>query len=151
MLFIILAVAVTIVYSSATVVQNTTHKYVTTTRTNGTITLAPNANKNKTKCYPFVGCFDNFAPFDNAALDLPNSPEQVGTKMQLFTRVNRQQGQFLNFTDMSTITRSHFSSVRKTKFIIHGFSNNIKTPWLYEMKDELLKLVSIQELLLLGT
>jgi hypothetical protein len=143
MLFIILVVAVTIVYSSDTVVQNTTHKYVTTTRTNGTTTPAPNVYQNKTKCYPFVGCFDNFAPFDNAALDLPQSPEQVGTKMQLFTRINRQQGQFVNFTDMSTITRSHFSSVRKTKFIIHGFSNHIKTPWLYEMKDELLKLVRI--------
>jgi hypothetical protein len=141
MLFIILAVGVTIVYSSDTVVQNTTH--VTVTRTNGTTTPAPNVYQNKTKCYPFVGCFDNFAPFDNAALDLPQSPEQVGTKMQLFTRINRQQGQFVNFTDMSTITRSHFSSVRKTKFIIHGFSNHIKTPWLYEMKDELLKLVRI--------
>jgi hypothetical protein len=100
MLFIILVVAVTIVYSSDTVVQNTTHKYVTTTRTNGTTTPAPNVYQNKTKCYPFVGCFDNFAPFDNAALDLPQSPEQVGTKMQLFTRINRQQGQFVNFTDM---------------------------------------------------
>lgn len=105
------------------------------------IITTPRINENKTKCYPFVGCFDNFPPFDNAQLDLPKSPQEVGTQMQIFTNSNPNHGYFLNFTDLGTITKSPFKAGLKIKFIIHGFSNTIKTPWIYEMKDELLKLV----------
>ncbi|XP_063431169.1 inactive pancreatic lipase-related protein 1-like isoform X1 [Mytilus trossulus] len=104
------------------------------------IVTTPKINENKTKCYPFVGCFDNFPPFDNAQLDLPKSPQEVGTQMQIFTNSNPNHGYFLNFTDLGTITKSPFKAGLKIKFIIHGFSNTIKTPWIYEMKDELLKL-----------
>ncbi|VDI01779.1 pancreatic lipase-related protein 2 [Mytilus galloprovincialis] len=104
------------------------------------IVTTPRINENKTKCYPFVGCFDNFPPFDNAQLDLPKSPQEVGTQMQIFTNSNPNHGYFLNFTDLGTITKSPFKAGLKIKFIIHGFSNTIKTPWIYEMKDELLKL-----------
>lgn len=128
------------------VIPKTTKVVKTTTLidTNGTTIRM---NLTRTKCFPFVGCFDNLPPFDNAALDLPRSPKEVGTQMQLFTRKNPktelQHGYFLDFMDLDTINNSPFNHTRKTKFIIHGFTNSIKTPWIYEMKDELLKLVSI--------
>ncbi|XP_069128274.1 pancreatic lipase-related protein 2-like [Argopecten irradians] len=105
---------------------------------NVTTTHAP-SNANKTVCYPFVGCFDNFAPFDNANLDLPRSPEAIGTVMLLFTPEGGSQPEILDYTNVNTVQNSLYKPTRKTKFVIHGFTNNINSTWMYEMKDELLK------------
>jgi hypothetical protein len=47
----------------------------------------------------------------------------------------------ITYTNTTDLENSNFSTRRPTKFIIHGFSNNIKTEWIYIMKDELLKKV----------
>ncbi|KAK3612585.1 hypothetical protein CHS0354_042087 [Potamilus streckersoni] len=111
--------------------------------TTGSTTTTVNPMINKTVCYNIVGCFDNYPPFDNADYDLPMSPEEVGTQFLLFTRRNlaMNETQFISYTDISNITNSYFDATKKTKFIIHGFSNSITTEWIYEMKDELLKTV----------
>jgi hypothetical protein len=117
---------------------------VTTTATPGnTTTPRPNPYANKTVCYIYVGCFDNFPPFDNANLDLPRSPEEVGTAFLLYTRRNWNTSQHLNYTSLTSITNSFYKSTAKTKFIIHGFSNTIKSVWLYDMKNAFLKKVGI--------
>ncbi|XP_021343703.1 pancreatic lipase-related protein 2-like [Mizuhopecten yessoensis] len=106
---------------------------------NVTVAHAP-SNANRTVCYPFVGCFDNFAPFDNANLDLPRSPEAIGTVMLLFTPEGGSRAEVLDYTNVNTVANSHYNQKRKTKFIIHGFTNTINTTWLYDMKDEFMKL-----------
>ncbi|XP_060587855.1 inactive pancreatic lipase-related protein 1-like [Ruditapes philippinarum] len=98
-------------------------------------------NKTKQVCYEHVGCFSNAPPFDNADLVLPKSPSDVGTQFLLFTREG-PSGNVTNnitYTNTTDLENSYFSTSRPTKFIIHGFSNNIKTEWIYVMKDELLK------------
>ncbi|XP_060081627.1 pancreatic lipase-related protein 2-like [Ylistrum balloti] len=116
----------------------TTSNSTTPVVTNAATTHAP-SNANKTVCYPFVGCFDNYAPFDNANLDLPRSPDAIGTVMLLFTPEGGSQPEVLDYTNVNTVLNSHYNHDRKTKFIIHGFTNNINTTWMYQMKDELLK------------
>lgn len=114
----------------------------TTDTTNASSVTTHTTNASKTKCYPFVGCFDNRPPFDNAGLDLPNSPARVGTVMLLFTPEGGSKPEVLDYTNVNTVLHSHYDPARTTKFIIHGFTNTINTTWIYEMKDELLKNVS---------
>ena len=111
-----------------------------TTSTVATTTKAttPNPNINKTICYRYVGCFDNFPPFDNANLFLPQSPETCGTQFFLFTRQNPNTSVALDYKDPTPLQRSQFDPKKPTKFIIHGFNNNNKTKWLYELKDDFL-------------
>ncbi|XP_062601983.1 uncharacterized protein LOC134263629 [Saccostrea cucullata] len=124
----------------ATLNKSTTHGHVTTTPTSLNLTThKPNPYANKTECFPYVGCFDNFPPFDNTDLDLPRSPQQIGTEFLLFTRRNWNTSQHLNYTSLSSVTNSFYKGILKTKIIIHGFTNSIKTKWLYDMKDALLK------------
>lgn len=105
-------------------------------------TEKPNPYANKTICYAYVGCFDNFPPFDNANLDLPRSPEEIGTEFLLYTRRNWNNSQHLNYSSLTSITNSFYKSSLKTKIIIHGFTNSIKSTWLYAMKNALLTKVS---------
>lgn len=108
-----------------------------------TTTPKPNPYANKTICYAYVGCFDNFPPFDNANLDLPRSPEEIGTEFVLYTRRNWNSSHHLNYTSLTSIRNSFYKSTAKTKFIIHGFTNTIKSTWLHKMKDAFLKRVGI--------
>ncbi|XP_052686465.1 pancreatic lipase-related protein 2-like [Crassostrea angulata] len=119
---------------------DTTHSHESTsspTAVNIT-TEKPNPYANKTICYAYVGCFDNFPPFDNANLDLPLSPEAIGTEFLLYTRRNWNNSQHLNYSSLTSITNSFYKSSLKTKIIIHGFTNSIKSTWLYGMKNALL-------------
>ncbi|XP_050402072.1 pancreatic lipase-related protein 2 [Patella vulgata] len=101
----------------------------------------PDPRANKSICYKELGCFDNFYPFNNADLDLPDSPKTIGTSMTLYTRQNRQNGtgQLLQYNNKDTIKHSYFDGSKPTKIIIHGLANNLNTAWLHELKDELLK------------
>lgn len=89
-------------------------------------------------CYKYVGCFNNLPPFDNAAYDLPRSPEEIGTEFLLFTQRNPSNPDRLDYVSQSSVVSSHFQSSIQTKIIIHGFANTVKTTWLYNMKDAFL-------------
>ena len=41
-------------------------------------------------CYPDVGCFDNHDPFNNAAQEVPQSPDYVNTQFLHFTQEDRK-------------------------------------------------------------
>ncbi|ESP05622.1 hypothetical protein LOTGIDRAFT_102397, partial [Lottia gigantea] len=51
--------------------------------------------------------------------------------------------EILDPEDLSTIDDSGFVKGAKTLFLIHGFSDNGKSGWIQAMKDELLKLVPV--------
>ncbi|XP_052686468.1 pancreatic lipase-related protein 2-like [Crassostrea angulata] len=97
-----------------------------------------NPYKNKTVCYKYVGCFNNLPPFDNAAYDLPRSPEEIGTEFLLFTRRNPSNPDRLDYVSQSSVVSSQFQRSVQTKIIIHGFANTVKTTWLYKMKRSFL-------------
>ncbi|KAJ8305887.1 hypothetical protein KUTeg_016432 [Tegillarca granosa] len=74
---------------------------ITVSALNPTTTVNPKVNK--TRCYPFVGCFGNAPPFTNSQLDLPGSPEQVGTQMFLYTRLNANRSQGDELADLNVV------------------------------------------------
>ena len=45
----------------------------------------------------YVGCFDNYPPFDNTGGVLPNPPEKVGTVLLLYTPDNKDVGKEARF------------------------------------------------------
>ncbi|KAK6188474.1 hypothetical protein SNE40_004641 [Patella caerulea] len=102
---------------------------------------APDPRANKSICYKDLGCFDNFYPFSNADLDLPDSPEKIGISLTLYTRKNLKNGtgQLLQYNNKDTIKHSNFDGRKPTKIEIHGLANDLNTEWLHELKDELLK------------
>ncbi|KAH9492576.1 Pancreatic lipase- protein 2 [Bulinus truncatus] len=92
-------------------------------------------------CYGVLGCFNNSPPFNNTHGVLPQSPEELDVRIWLFTRNNKDSQDVLNFTLDTTVSTSHFDHNKETKFVIHGFSSSFeKTPWIFEMKDKLLKI-----------
>lgn len=103
-----------------------------------TTSTTENPYENRTVCYKYVGCFNNLPPFDNAAYDLPRSPEEIGTEFLLFTRRNPSNPDRLDYVSQSSVVSSNFKSSAQTKIIIHGFANTVKTTWLYNMKDAFL-------------
>ncbi|XP_052686467.1 pancreatic lipase-related protein 2-like [Crassostrea angulata] len=103
-----------------------------------TTSTTENPYENRTVCYKYVGCFNNLPPFDNAAYDLPRSPEEIGTEFLLFTRRNPSNPDRLDYVSQSSVLSSQFQSSVQTKIIIHGFANTVKTTWLYNMKDAFL-------------
>ena len=96
-----------------------------------------------TVCYDSVGCFNNLPPFDNAQEALPLSPERIGTKFLLYTSKDPDSNEtfFINHVNETLLDESGYDPKLPTKFVIHGFINTIKTEWLYEMKDALLRKV----------
>ncbi|XP_067679044.1 pancreatic lipase-related protein 2-like [Haliotis asinina] len=101
-------------------------------------TPVPDAYKNKTVCYKYLGCFDNHPPFDNAGYDVPDPPEVVGTKFWLFTRANPTTKHTLQYQNISTFASVNAS--KPLKIITHGFSQTATVEWVVKMKDELLRL-----------
>jgi hypothetical protein len=106
------------------------------------------SHDNTSVCYPIVGCFDNNAPYDNAALELPQSPETIDTQFLLFTQEKPSTPEFLSYiNDDQSIENSKVNPSRWLRIIIHGFINNRDSDWIQPLRDELLKLgdVSIRE------
>ncbi|CAF0991636.1 unnamed protein product [Rotaria magnacalcarata] len=101
-------------------------------------TRAPVANT--TVCYPVVGCFDNNEPFNNAGLEVPQSPEFIDTAFLLFTQESQTDPEFIVYDSDKSILNSSVSTSRWLRIIIHGFQNNRESVWIPKLRAELLKL-----------
>ena len=104
-------------------------------------TSPPKANT--TICYSLVGCFDNNDPFNNAGLEVPQSPELVDTAFLLFTQDSPTNPEFLSYEDDSSILKADINPSRWLRIIIHGFTNNRDSVWMGKLKTELLKLKNV--------
>jgi len=60
-------------------------------------------------------CFDEDLGCFNVS-GVPETPEQIGTVMKLYTRQNQHQGQNIVYDEKSTITKSNFNPGWKTVF-----------------------------------
>jgi hypothetical protein len=104
-------------------------------------TTAPNYGAykpNSQVCYDYVGCFSNSEPFNNAALYLPIAPEVLNTKFFLYTGLNENVSEELNYRSEDTIRLSKFNRNNTVKIIIHGFNNNASLPWIMNMAKAIL-------------
>uniref|UniRef100_U3JHR1 Triacylglycerol lipase n=1 Tax=Ficedula albicollis TaxID=59894 RepID=U3JHR1_FICAL len=91
----------------------------------------------KEVCYPRLGCFTDDPPWSGVPgrllTGLPDPPEEMNISFSLYTRETGNNSQVISAINSSTIPKSHFSSRRKTSFIIHGFGSTGKTGWVVEM------------------
>ncbi|XP_051472683.1 pancreatic lipase-related protein 2-like [Apus apus] len=91
----------------------------------------------KEVCYPRIGCFTDDPPWSGVPgrllTGLPDSPEHMNISFNLYTRETGNNSQVISAINSSTIKNSHFSSRRKTSFIIHGFGSTGKEGWVVEM------------------
>ncbi|XP_060601206.1 pancreatic triacylglycerol lipase-like [Ruditapes philippinarum] len=88
----------------------------------------------KETCYnnDNIGCFSNARPYNNAHGKLPESPEHMQVEFLLYTRANRNTPQIVT-KDAASIHGSHFSGTKNTKFIVHGYQDDGRGPWLKKM------------------
>ena len=70
-------------------------------------------------CYQKYGCFN---PHPNILVRLPQSLSRIGTRFNLFTRVNRNSAKLIDDHNQYKLTTSHFKISRRTIFVIHGFT-----------------------------
>ena len=104
------------------------------------------ASANDWICYPVLGCFDNNAPFDNAALELPQDPSVINTSFLLFTRETPTNPELLQYSDNDpSITGSRYNSSRWLRIIVHGFTNSRNSPWIPRLTAELLQLKDVNQ------
>jgi hypothetical protein len=99
---------------------------------------------NTTVCYPLVGCFDNNDPFNNAGLEVPQSPEIIDTAFLLFTQEAPTNPEFLSYNNDDSIRNADIKPSRWLRIIVHGFTNNRTAPWISKLKTELLKLKNVR-------
>ncbi|XP_010164037.2 pancreatic lipase-related protein 2 [Antrostomus carolinensis] len=101
----------------------------------------------KEVCYRRLGCFTDDPPWSGIPgrllPGLPDSPEHMNISFFLYTRETGNNSQVISAINSSTIQNSHFSSQRKTSFIIHGFSSTGKKGWVVEMCLLLLEVENI--------
>ncbi|XP_045157040.2 pancreatic triacylglycerol lipase-like [Mercenaria mercenaria] len=84
-----------------------------------------------------IGCFSNARPYNNAKGYLPESPQHIQVEFLLYTRSNRHTPQIVT-KQASSIHSSHYSGTKKTKFIIHGYQDDGRGPWLGKMASAIL-------------
>uniref|UniRef100_A0A5F9CUH3 Triacylglycerol lipase n=1 Tax=Oryctolagus cuniculus TaxID=9986 RepID=A0A5F9CUH3_RABIT len=87
-------------------------------------------------CYDRLGCFTDDAPWGGITgrpgKILPKSPEVVNTRFLLYTNKNQDTYQEV-VADASSIKSSNFRTDKKTRFIIHGFTDTGENSWLSNM------------------
>jgi pimeloyl-ACP methyl ester carboxylesterase len=101
-------------------------------------------DKRDSVCFGQLGCFSTDPPFSSADRTLtllPESPDDILTKLDLYSKDGPTTAQELDARHPETVSSvwTHFGH-RPTQFIVHGFLNDPNTnDWLKNMKDELLK------------
>ena len=87
------------------------------------------------------GCFRDEGPFDYLDM-LPSAPEEIGTKLFLYTRKNRELGQPVAYNNITTVAKeSNFNATLPIKVIIHGFGSDCGKIWTREMRLSFLAVV----------
>ncbi|XP_050540541.1 LOW QUALITY PROTEIN: uncharacterized protein LOC126905138 [Daktulosphaira vitifoliae] len=104
--------------------------------------LSPSfGNGNETRCFDGLGCFPMDNPWTSLLrpLPMPMTPDEIGTKLYLYTR-NKPERYHVNLWPDISIEGSDFNSKRPyTVFITHGYIHNGNESWLSDLKDSYLK------------
>ncbi|XP_076982246.1 pancreatic triacylglycerol lipase-like isoform X1 [Tamandua tetradactyla] len=101
-----------------------------------TLSLLLGTVTGKEVCFPRLGCFSDDSPWagtlERPLKLLPWAPEDVNTHFLLYTNENPNNFQELT-ADGPTIKGSNFRRDRKTRFIIHGYTEKGDDDWLANM------------------
>jgi len=90
-------------------------------------------------CYHPYGCYSDAYPFNEALVQLPQNPIDVGTIFTLYTRNNPTTGEFLNPTASRSPSRANFNPNKTTVVFVHGYVENKGRWYVPVMIKELLK------------
>ncbi|XP_005387964.1 PREDICTED: pancreatic triacylglycerol lipase-like [Chinchilla lanigera] len=97
-------------------------------------------------CYNKLGCFSDAAPWGGTIIRplkmLPWAPSIINTRFLLYTNENPSNYQEL-VADASKIKNSNFKTNRKTRFIIHGFTDKGEENWLTNMCKNMFQVESV--------
>ncbi|XP_078352813.1 pancreatic lipase-related protein 2-like [Oculina patagonica] len=89
----------------------------------------------KEVCYGKYGCFQRQPGANGFLVNLPESPADVGTSFHMFTRYGFG---IIDDVDESKLTAPKYGIARRTIFVIHGYTANIKR-YATRIKDVLLE------------
>ncbi|XP_063290014.1 pancreatic triacylglycerol lipase-like [Pelobates fuscus] len=88
-------------------------------------------------CYNRIGCFSDAKPWagtiERPITKLPWTSEKINTRFLLFTRSNQNSFQVISAINPSTISSSNFRTSKKTRFVIHGFTDSGEASWLSDI------------------
>ena len=72
--------------------------------------------------------------------DIPDiSTDETLTRWYLWTRQNQNNDQELFYDNLTSIQQSNFDASKKTKILVHGYSDSGKTGWVIRMKNKFLE------------
>ncbi|XP_027786114.2 pancreatic triacylglycerol lipase-like isoform X2 [Marmota flaviventris] len=99
-------------------------------------------------CYDRLGCFTDDSPWGGTLIRplkmLPWAPGIVNTRFLLYTNENPNSYQVrILLADSSSIRSSNFKTNRKTRFIIHGFTDKGEENWLANMCKNMIQVESV--------
>ncbi|ESO98917.1 hypothetical protein LOTGIDRAFT_113919 [Lottia gigantea] len=103
------------------------------------ILVSVSANeKREQHCYGDLGCFQTWSELKT----LPQDPAHVQTSFNLYTRQSKSPVVIAANASHSSwsksISHSHFSASKPTKFLIHGFMNSKNSGWMPVTKAALI-------------
>jgi len=93
----------------------------------------------KKVCYPPYGCFSNEPPFKRPFVRLPETPQVVGTKFMLYTRLQSAYPDIISDADISSIRTSTFDGKKTTFVVVHGYLEKASVFYMRLMIERLLK------------
>uniref|UniRef100_A0A8C5XZH7 Triacylglycerol lipase n=1 Tax=Microcebus murinus TaxID=30608 RepID=A0A8C5XZH7_MICMU len=103
--------------------------------------------RGKEICYQPFGCFSDEKPWAGITQRpfklFPWAPEDIDTRFLLYTNENPNNFQLITATDPDTIEASNFRMDRKTRFIIHGFTDKGEQSWLLDMCQKMFKVEKV--------
>ncbi|XP_033111033.1 uncharacterized protein LOC117112092 [Anneissia japonica] len=95
-------------------------------------------------CYGDLGCFTDDPPYDTFKDFPPRSPDYINTNFLLYTRLNDNIPMTIDRTDPSSLKISTFNSLKRTVFLIHGYTEaGLFSDWVQNVKTKLLEIENV--------
>jgi len=91
-------------------------------------------------CYGDLGCFTTAKPWTSNARPisaLPEDPKLINTRFFLETRIN-QDNPFVLSCDIASLAKSPFNGMKKTVFLVHGWTHNSNQSWIRSTVQQIL-------------
>lgn len=89
-------------------------------------------------CYNPYDCFSSDEPFNSPAIQLPEHPNKINTKFQLYTHKNPGKPQLLDPLDPALLNYTNYNGSHPTIMFTHGYLGNSKEFWVLPLIEALL-------------
>lgn len=85
-------------------------------------------------CYGKYGCFSTGKPFNRIVL-LPFPPALISPTYRLYTKLNPDNPQFIDDSDVHKLKNSRYSGSKRTVIVVHGYIGKLKNNSTYTSKE----------------